>query len=378
VTGSWDVIVVGAGPAGSTAAAKFAEQGRRVLLVDAAFFPRAKPCAEYISPGAVTILERLRALDRLHARRWLRGMQLQAPGGARHLVSYQAGDGMQRYGLSVARLTLDSILLTIARERGAEVREGFRVRDLWRDDARVGGIVGTSGERLAAGLVVGADGLHSVVARGLGARRPVIWPRRLGLVAHFEGVDWPEDYGRMLVGRHGYLGMAPLDDSGLVTVGLVQSLPRGHLGPPAAALQAALADFPELAARLSKGRRATQVAGMGPLATRVSACAGPGYALIGDAAGFFDPFTGEGIFRALRSAELLTKCPERYAANRARAFAAKERLVALIQLFVQSPRLMDFAIQRLATRPAVARELGCALGDLEPARLGLAWRLLGP
>ena len=118
--------------------------------------------------------------------------------------------------------------------------------------------------------------------------------------------------------------------------------------------------------------------GVGPLASRTRTCQGPGYRLVGDAAGFFDPFTGEGIFRALRSAELVAACPDEYAPQRTRAFGTKERLVALIQVFVQTPRLMDFAVRRLQRRPRVAQDLGNVLGDLAPARLDLAWRLLGP
>jgi flavin-dependent dehydrogenase len=371
---AWDVIVVGAGPAGSTTAALFAEQGRRVLLVDAARFPRTKPCAEYISPGGAAILHKLGVLDRLPTGRWLRGMELQAPSGACHLVEY----GRQHFALSVPRLILDSVLLDLARERGAETREGFRVRSVVQVAGRVRGVIGPSGERIDAELVVGADGVHSIVARRVGVRRPARWPRRLGLVAHFEGVSWPEDFGRMLVGRRGYVGIAPLNDSGLVTVGLVRSLPRGRLGSPAAALEASLADYPVQSVRLKSGRLASGVIGVGPLASRVCTCAGPGFALVGDAAGFFDPFTGEGIFRALRSAELLASCPGEYVKRRRAAFAAKGRLVALIQLFVQTPRLMDFVIDRLQQRPHAARSLACALGDLEPARLGLAWQLLGP
>ena len=85
----YEIIVVGAGPAGSAAAALFARQGRRVLLLDKARFPRPKPCAEYLSPGAVDVLQRLGALEPIEKsgqRRWLRGMQVVAPNGDRHLV----------------------------------------------------------------------------------------------------------------------------------------------------------------------------------------------------------------------------------------------------------------------------------------------------
>jgi flavin-dependent dehydrogenase len=182
----------------------------------------------------------------------------------------------------------------------------------------------------------------------------------------------------MLVGPRGYVGVAPLDHSGQVSIGLVGAMPRRRLGASVAAFEAGLAEYPELHQRLSQGHLTGPVQGIGPLATRVRACAGPGYRLVGDAAGFFDPFTGEGIFRALRSAELVAACPERYAQERARAFSTKARLVALIQVFVQTPRLMDFAVQRLQRRPRVAQDLGNVLGDLVPARLDLAWRLLGP
>ncbi|MGI9147696.1 MAG: NAD(P)/FAD-dependent oxidoreductase [Chloroflexota bacterium] len=378
---SYDVIVVGGGPAGSASATLFAEQGRRVLLLDAARFPRAKPCAEYVSPGGVQILARLGALDRIEAaatHRWLRGMQLRAPGGGRHLIEYRSADGSPRHALSVPRLVMDTALLEVARAGGVEVREGFRVSDIWQADGHVRGVLGPNGERLTAELVIGADGLHSVVARKIRARQPAVWPRRLGLVSHWEHVDWPEDFGCMLVGRKGYVGIAPLDDRGSVSVGLVGRMPSGRLGTSAAALEAGLSKYPEVSQRLSRGRLAGPVRGVGPLANRVTACAGPGYRLVGDAAGFFDPFTGEGIFRALRGAELVAACPADYARARARAFSAKQRLVALIQVFVQTPRLMDFAVERLQRRPQVARDLGSVLGDLRPARLSLASSLLGP
>ncbi len=388
----YDVIVVGAGPAGAATAGLFAGQGRRVLLVDKARFPRSKACAEYVSPGGVAILERLGVLEGLEStgkRRWLRGMAITAPNGQAHLADCYDADGQPRRGLSVARRILDVSLLEVAAARGAELRQGFAIRDVLRSPCcvdgvrgrggeRVHGVVGQNGERLEADLVVGADGLHSVVARELGLPRKVLWPRRLGLVAHFAGVDWPEDYGQMLVGHGGYVGAAPLDHDGLVTVGLVRRLPPARLGSPAAALEAGLTRFPSLASRLRDAELSGPVIGVGPLARRVRRVAGPGFALIGDAAGFFDPFTGEGIYRALRGAELLADCPETFARARAHAFGAKERLVMLLQVLVQAPQVTDFAVSRLRSRPAVAGELANMVGDLCPPRLDVLWRLLGP
>ena len=97
--------------------------------------------------------------------------------------------------------------------------------------------------------------------------------------------------------------------------------------------------------------------------------------LVGDAAGFIDPFTGEGIYRALRSARAAAEALEelddgasaRYLAARRRAFAAKDALTWVVQGMLASPPLMSYALRRLASRPAAAERLGSALGDCRPA-----------
>jgi len=123
---------------------------------------------------------------------------------------------------------------------------------------------------------------------------------------------------------------------------------------------------------------------------------GPGFALVGDAAGFFDPFTGEGIFRALRGAEILASAADQvlsddagpvhlgraYERARRAAFQSKEQLAALIQLFVHGPGFMNYVVDRLQRRPLLAAQLSRVLGDLAPAeetvRPSFLWNLLRP
>ncbi|MCC6179406.1 MAG: NAD(P)/FAD-dependent oxidoreductase [Chloroflexi bacterium] len=407
-----DAIVVGGGPAGAVTAMLLAESGHDVLLLERAAAPRLRACSEYTGPGTENMLRRLgllRLVENGIGRR-IAAMTIQAPNGARHDLRYDEGCAA-RAALSLRRPALDAALLDEARRRGVEVRTGFQVRTLLTQEPpgpmpdslrplTVCGVMGRDADgnlhTLHARLVVGADGRHSLVASALGLRTRSHWPGRLGLVAHFRDVPWRDGNGWMLVGRHGYVGAAPRAD-GLLTVGLVRPLPRSPLGPAAAAFDAALMDYPALSARLVGGRRVGQVLGVGPLAGGVKAVGGNGFLLVGDAAGFRDPFTGEGIYRALRGAEIAAQAaahalagggqevawvgPE-YARARRAAFATKERLTGLVQVFLRAPNLMSYAVRRLNARPALARRLANALGDLEPAgpllRAGFIGALLSP
>jgi geranylgeranyl reductase family protein len=376
-----DVVVVGAGPAGSTTAMLLARRGHHVTLLDKARFPRSKPCAEYLSPGGVRLLQEVRV--ETGGGRWLRGMQIIAPNHTRHVVEY--GDG--NHALSIRRTILDARLVELARERGVDVREQHRVDAPLVEDGRVRGVI-MRGKELRAACVVAADGLNSTIVRGLRLRRKVVWPPRLGLVAHLRGVAWAEDVGQMWIGRRSYVGVAPVGD-GVLTVGLVRDVPRGRLGASDKALRNGLVGFAELSRRLAGAEIVEPVQGVGSLAQAVRATSGRGWLLVGDAAGFFDPVTGEGLFRALKGAHLAAAAVDRalggdpealqgYERARRRAFAAKERLTALIQLFVRVPGLMNYVVARLQQRPAVAVRLARMLGDLEPADTADLWALLRP
>ena len=381
-----DVVVVGAGPAGAACALLLARAGFAVVLADKARFPRPKPCGEYTSPAVAPLLDRLglrQAVDAAGAC-WLRGMRLYAPDGSAWLVDY-AAQGQR--ALAIPRATLDALLVEAAARAGARVIEGFRVEQLDRKGAAVVGVrgrVGSTPTSLSARLVLGADGLHSAVARALGVGEALPWPRRLGLVAHYEGLRL-DGCGEMYVGPHGYCGLAPVGDA-RVNVGIVMDLPCPGDGlTTAARFERALADIPAAARRLAGARRVSPVRGMGPLARRARRVCGPGWLLVGDAAGFLDPFTGDGVYEALRGAELAAAVAARglaagdasdralapYARLRRQVFGAKRRLGWLLQLFVHQPALLAYALRRLETRPAQGQRLSAALGDFGEAAAAL-------
>jgi flavin-dependent dehydrogenase len=153
------------------------------------------------------------------------------------------------------------------------------------------------------------------------------------------------------------------------------ALPADGRGPAEARFAEAIEALPSVAARLGGRRRLTPIRGASPIGHRVARAAGPGWMLVGDAAGFVDPFTGEGIYRALRSARAASEslgdgdegAAERYLAARRAAFAAKDALTWAIQALVAAPPVMGYALRRLADRPELAARLGSALGDCRPA-----------
>jgi menaquinone-9 beta-reductase len=400
----YDAVVVGAGPGGSATAALLARRGFAVLLLDRAHFPRDKACGEYTSPETEQVLKRLGALDAVVAAgaRKLPSMRVISPSGRTFCMDYSEGQADGPHVLATPRRVLDAVLVDHARRCGAEVREGAKVDGVIMRNGKASGVLLrlNNGEiqEEAARLVVGADGIHSVVVRSLGLGTPLHWPRNLGMVAHYSGYKGLDDWGEMHVAAGSYAGLAP-QSGDLVNVGLVMPVNRSkHLqGKTSAERFESLANsFPGVKKCLEGAERVSSVRGVGPIGARVKRTSGPGYLLVGDAAGFFDPFTGEGVYKALRGAELAAEVAaqalerndlsedalRKYSMLRRREFAAKEMVCRFVQTFVGLPAGMDYVTSRLARRDSTRAILTGVLGDFSDARAALTprylWSLLRP
>lgn len=387
----YEAIVVGAGPGGSATAALLADAGHRVLVLDKAGFPRHKACSEYVNPEGARLLRDLEVEEEalaLGAHR-MAAMLIHTPGGGRFLADFAEAE-VGRAALGLSRHKLDHLLLRRATAAGAEVMERAHVRDVLVERGSVVGVAATiDGARaeLRAPLVVGADGHHSVVSRALGLDAAPPWPRKTGLVAHYRGVTGLDAWGEMHVGRHGYAGLAPLED-GLTNVAFVAdaAVVSGRDGPLERFFEGGLARLPAVATKLAGAERVGGIRGVGPMARRARRTAGDGFLLVGDAASFLDPFTGEGIYEALRAAHLAAPVASAalragdvsaatltpYRAARRRAFFAKRQVCWLVQGFVHAPALLDYAAARLDRRPALGRTLAGVLGDFRPAQQALS------
>lgn len=430
-----EVLVVGAGPAGSTLALRLAREGVAVTLLDAATFPRSKPCGDCLSPGASPLLEELGLLERIEARAgglggwWMSSARGTAAvgrfgserrgrsGGARANGGGsppRKGVAAPGRGLALPRRELDALLLRAALEAGAELREGHRVFGLLRRDERVVGVRArdpAGGEReLRAELVVGADGLRSVVARRLGGvergRR-----EKLALVGRFAGVAPPAPstagrrsigdapLGEMRFGRDGCLGLAPVG-RGRWNVTLVVPLDAGgRIGADRRRFFRDALEAYGVAGRFSGAEAIEELEITGPFEVTPRRRTAPGVLLAGDAAGYFDPLTGQGIQRALETARAAasaarallaaraggpgrspaggaaetrveTALRRRYEEELGRILAPGRRVQLLLDELAARPGLMDRALALLAARPRLADLLVDVTGDrLSPAAL---------
>lgn len=383
---SVDVVVAGAGPAGSTTATLLARTGVRVLIVERGTFPRSKACSEYVSPGAGATLERMGVLaDVEREATRLTGMRIVSPAGRSFVGRFTSDAGFvpfRPWGLALPRSRFDTILAEAARRAGATLYERSIVESFVATASGVTVRVrrGTTVHAVRAGLLVGADGLQSRIAAQMGVPRRS-GARRVALVGHATGVRDMADVGEMHVGQQGYAGLAAVAD-GLTNVAVVVptcGLPRA--GSTLARLVEVLRRFPAVWSRLSAAQWHGPALAAGPFGRRTVRATGNAVTLVGDAADFFDPFTGEGIFAALRGAELLVPHVitalaagrlhaadlAGYDRDRRRTFGGKWLLERAIGLVVAHPRLLDHVSARLARRPATADLLVGAAGDYVPA-----------
>ena len=379
----WDAIVVGAGPAGSSTASRLADAGLTVALLDRAVRPRPAVCGEFLSPGCQSLLADLGVLSLLRKQgRTLNGIQIHAPSGEELTAHYPRAAAP---ALSLRRSQLDPVLLEAAVCRGTQFFPGHQVSDVLFDDGAVQGVRAQRQGRevvLRGRLVVGADGRHSVVARRLGLVATDPRLDKLAFIGYVERAERQDDCAEIFLGRQRYAILNPVAPD-LTNVGLV--LNRREFRPgvdPACQFLEAAATIPGLMPRLEHSRLLAPPRCLGPLAYRAQAVTASGAALVGDAAGFLDPFTGEGIHAGLRGGKLLARTAVRaletaespvlrtYATAWRQQFLPKWRLCMLFQHAIHRPVLAAWLVARLGRRPRLLERMMAVVGDLaSPASL---------
>ncbi|HTU21456.1 MAG TPA: NAD(P)/FAD-dependent oxidoreductase [Gemmataceae bacterium] len=378
---TWDAAVVGAGPSGAMAARELARRGQDVLLIDRAAFPRWKVCGCCLNGHALATLREV-GLGPMMARSGavpLRGIRLAAAGRVAE-ISLSGG-------VSLSREAFDAALLRSAIEIGAAflpqtwaaLVKGSETSEVHWLELRQGPIR----EHVAARVVLAADGLGGkLVARAGGDEERAAPGARIG--AGVVAATAPDFYAPGLIfmacGRDGYLGLVRLEDGRL---NLAAALDPGWVrlcGGPGPAAEALLAEVgwpavPSLAELSWRGTAA--------LTRQPRHHAGERLFLIGDAAGYIEPFTGEGMAWALAAGRAVVpvaaRSVQRWQPGLAREWdAIYHRLIAprqfvcrAVAAVLRSPWLTRSVIRLLALAPGLARpmtrHLGCA-ANLEPGR----------
>jgi geranylgeranyl reductase family protein len=321
---AYDVIVVGAGPSGSSCAAFLSKAGKKVLLLDRARFPREKVCGDGISGRSVGVLKELGILDRFNdlEHQDMYGVTFSSPDGTVAPIS-SGKEGERAPGFVCRREVFDDVVFQHAKSLVAKTIEGFFVKDLVMDGKRVVGVMGEFAGKdveFRANVVVGADGAGSLISRKFGASNEDDKHRCAGIRCYYEGVEGMGDKIELHFVKEaipGYFWIFPLPNK-RANVGLcmmASDLKKGKVNL-SKVMARIVEGNPVFKERFKGAKKVTEIKSwMLPYATKRVKMAYDGLVLVGDAASLIDPFTGEGIGNALTSgkyaSQIILKAHER-------------------------------------------------------------------
>jgi flavin-dependent dehydrogenase len=376
-----DVVVAGGGPAGAFAALILARGGVAVRVFERGHFPRHKLCGDTLNPGALSVLARHVELAPIVARSGdIHGMLLTGPGGVAVRGVY--GGGLT--GRAITRSVFDEWLVRQAAEAGARVEEGVSVKAAHVKNGRVSGVlVVGDGDRAVthgARMVIAADGRRSALAFSRKLAHQPARPRRWAIGAYFTGVTGCGAVGEMHVRKGHYIGVAPVP-GGLTNVCVVMPHAAGDppFGSPLELIRSRLEADAGLRDRFASAQPASEPVMLGPMAVDADAAGEPGLLLAGDAAGFIDPMTGDGLRLALAGAELAAGVTLEVLAGklspdtahlvladrRRRAFAAKWRFNRTLRTLVASPQGVVAAAAAARVAPSLFASVIRYAGDCQ-------------
>lgn len=335
VQNSYDVAIIGAGPAGSTAAILLAKAGRRVLVLEREKFPRFH-IGESLLPFSMKTFARLGVEKKLRAGfvEKFGGEIAEASGEKAAKFYFKDGFGAQTdRSYQVTRAEFDKMMLDHARESGAEVREETAVEKIDFDGE--GAAVSFAGETIGARYVIDASGRNSVLGAKFKLRKNYPHLQKLSLFAHYEGLEREPGIDgtitRMVRTLQSWFWVIPLNHD-RTSIGVVldaADFKKSKL-PAEEFFESALAEQPLLVDRIGNGRRVSPVYSAADFSYRSAKLVGDRWLLAGDAAGFIDPVFSSGVFLAVfageKAADLLQEVLDHPKRAR-RRFRAYERLV---------------------------------------------------
>lgn len=317
---SYDVIVVGAGPGGSTAAAYLGRSGFNVLLLDKAKFPRDKICGDAVSGKSMTVIKEFGLdgeieKDKRHGN--IFGVAFSGTNGEVVEIPFAAAKEKSRPpGYTLPRIATDNILFQNAKKY-AKVKEGFAVSDVMLENGYAVGVRGRNSqsghdEEYRAKIIVGADGVGSIVANKMGQGALPPEHACIAIRAYYEGIEGMGgniEIHFVKEAMPGYFWIFPIGE-GKANVGLgilMKDVQERKMNLPLL-LDKIVKENATFAPRFANSKRVSPVQSWTlPFGSKIRKSHGNGWVLVGDAASLVDPFSGEGVGNATRSGKIAAK-----------------------------------------------------------------------
>ena len=392
-----DVIVIGGGPAGCSAAIGLSRLGYNVVLFYQAKFPRDKVCGEFISPAADPILDRLGILSRIETLnpKRLKGVSISSFEGEEFSIDYpfQPGLAERPTSLSVSRYELDSLFVEEAKRAGVEVREQYKATEFLFEDDCVIGIRGWDGNKTSfsihAPLVIDAGGRNALSLKKFQLKEEPVGGVKIAMAAHWEGAQIADDYCYMHVSDPGYTGISNVGSDRANVVLVVDRDSMNGENPDKFYLDTVMKNSQRYKI-LRNAKCLESVRTVESLAFSVKSLPCGGLLMVGDAMGFIDPFTGEGIYLSLRSSEIAVEVAVKalenfnfsrdalniYEVRRKKEFDKKFLLSRVLQKLICSQFFCNQVVRALKGDRGLAETLVGVIGDLEPAETVVSSRFL--
>lgn len=385
---NFDLVIVGAGPAGTTAALFAHRKGLRVLLIDKAVFPRDKICGDAISGKSVSILKRLNLVEKLEQREaidsW--GVTFSGPYGDEVGIPFKSEQTTEIPGYIARRWVFDHLLAQEVLAEGIAFWQNATFKSLRKEgDVVKGVVIEKEGDlvNVDAPIVLGADGAYSQVAKALGFTQLDEKHYCAGVRIYYEGVTG--FHAKNHVELHfveeaipGYFWIFPMQN-GLANVGvgmLSYEIKKNDI--KLKEVLDKMINHPKFVSRFADAKAIGVVKGWGlPLGSQPRPLAGNGWMLLGDAGSLIDPFTGEGIGNAMLSGEVAAKWAfeahqnqqfdatflKSYEAEVLRKLSSELKISHLLQKLSRWKWLMNTVIAKASRNPEIAEAISLMFDD---------------
>jgi flavin-dependent dehydrogenase len=365
----YDVIVIGAGPAGSTVSTLLAQKGHRVLLLEKSHFPREKLCGEFITPECLNVFDRLDIRERIYdaGAQLIAKWTFFAPDGRSVEMPIEWIAEGYHNAISISRARMDFILLERAREVGVEVREGIHVSPRFNREGNLGIIEGKAdGEKVeyfSAPIVIDSSGRNGAFSNQI---RQYIFrfrgSRMFGCKVYLNGIEDLREGGELFFFHDGYGGLSRVEgDRTNLCFMTTEATLLDAKGDRERLLDLTMRTNPAALRRLQDTVIKSDWLGTGPINYGRNRSL-PGLLAIGDAGAFIDPFTGSGILLALKSGELAAKVINQSFTNGVRNIETVKKSYNKLHREIFGLRFRASALLRsLAFRPLTRNMLATVL-----------------